>query len=301
MDWFSPIDPSKKNSEFIAVESKSFWKAAWGRFKKNPMAVLGLVVILLLAVISIFGPIISPYAYDAQDAANQYAGFSAQHIFGTDKFGRDVFTRLCYGGRISLAIGFGAAVINTVLGVVIGGLCGYIGGKFDNFVMRIVDIIYAMPSMIYVILIMMVLGSNVRSILIGICIPGWIGMARQVRGQLIALKEQEFSMAALVIGASDARILFRHLLINAIGPIIVQITFLVPNAIFTEAFLSFIGIGISAPMASWGSMARDARQVLTMHPGQLLLPTICICITIFSLNFLGEGIGDAFNPKKTRG
>ena len=120
MDWFSPIDPSKKNSEFIAVESKSFWKAAWGRFKKNPMAVLGLVVILLLAVISIFGPIISPYAYDAQDAANQYAGFSAQHIFGTDKFGRDVFTRLCYGGRISLAIGFGAAVINTVLGVVIG-------------------------------------------------------------------------------------------------------------------------------------------------------------------------------------
>ena len=132
-------------------------------------------------------------------------------------------------------------------------------------------------------------------------IPGWIGMARQVRGQLIALKEQEFSMAALVIGASDARILFRHLLINAIGPIIVQITFLVPNAIFTEAFLSFIGIGISAPMASWGSMAQDARQVLTMHPGQLLLPTICICITIFSLNFLGEGIGDAFNPKKTRG
>lgn len=134
-------------------------------------------------------------------------------------------------------------------------------------------------------------------------------MARQVRGQLIALKEQEFSMAALVIGASDARILFRHLLINAIGPIIVQITFLVPNAIFTEAFLSFIGIGISAPMASWGSMAQDARQVLTMHPGQLLtmhpgqllLPTICICITIFSLNFLGEGIGDAFNPKKTRG
>ena len=116
MDWFSPIDPSKKNSEFIAVESKSFWKAAWGRFKKNPMAVLGLVVILLLAVVSIFGPMISPYAYDAQDAANQYAGFSAQHIFGTDKFGRDVFTRLCYGGRISLAIGFGAAVINTVLG-----------------------------------------------------------------------------------------------------------------------------------------------------------------------------------------
>ena len=215
---------------------------------------------------------------------------------------RDVFTRLCYGYRISLAIGFGAAVINTVLGVVIGGLCGYIGGKFDNFVMRIVDIIYAMPSMIYVILIMMVLGSNVRSILIGICIPGWIGMARQVRVPADRLKG-----AGIFHGST------RHRSKRCADfvpppfdqchqvPIIVQITFLVPNAIFTEAFLSFIGIGISAPMASWGSMAQDARQVLTMHPGQLLLPTICICITIFSLNFLGEGIGDAFNPKKTRG
>ena len=261
MDWFAPIDPAKKNSEFIAVESKSFWRAAWGRFCKNPMAVLGLVVIIIMALVSVFGPIFSPYAYDAQDTANRYAGFSLEHLLGTDKFGRDIFTRLCYGGRISLSIGFGAAVINTVLGVVIGGLCGYIGGKFDTVVMRIVDIIYAMPSMIYVILIMMVFGSNVRSILIGICIPGWIGMARQVRSQLIALKEQEFAMAALVIGAGDARILFRHLVINAVGPIIVQVTFLVPNAIFTEAFLSFIGIGISAPMASWGSMAQDARQV----------------------------------------
>lgn len=301
MDWFAPIDPAKKNSEFIAVESKSFWRAAWGRFCKNPMAVLGLVVIIIMALVSVFGPIFSPYAYDAQDTAKRYAGFSLEHLLGTDKFGRDIFTRLCYGGRISLSIGFGAAVINTVLGVVIGGLCGYIGGKFDTVVMRIVDIIYAMPSMIYVILIMMVFGSNVRSILIGICIPGWIGMARQVRSQLIALKEQEFAMAALVIGAGDARILFRHLVINAVGPIIVQVTFLVPNAIFTEAFLSFIGIGISAPMASWGSMAQDARQVFSMYPVQLLLPTLCICITIFALNFLGEGIGDAFNPKKSRG
>ena len=227
--------------------------------------------------------------------------WNKSYLLGTDNLGRDILTRLMYGTRVSLMVAFVAVAVNLVIGVLYGGISGYLGGNVDAVMMRIVDIIYAMPSMIYVILIMMVLGSNVRSILIGICIPGWIGMARQVRGQLIALKEQEFSMAALVIGASDARILFRHLLINAIGPIIVQITFLVPNAIFTEAFLSFIGIGISAPMASWGSMAQDARQVLTMHPGQLLLPTICICITIFSLNFLGEGIGDAFNPKKTRG
>lgn len=258
---------------------------------------MGMIILIVLALFAIFGPIFCPYAYDAQDTSNAYAGFSAQHWLGTDKFGRDVFVRLCYGARISLMIGFGAAIINSIIGVVVGGLCGYLGGKFDTVMMRIVDIIYAMPSILYVILIMMVNGANVGSILIGVCIPGWIGMARQVRGQVIGLKEQEFSLAALVLGASDSRILFKHLITNAIGPIIVQMTLLVPSAIFTEAFLSFIGIGISAPKASWGSMAQDARQVMTIHPMQMVLPTVCICLTIFSLNFLGEGIGDAFNPK----
>ncbi|MCM1090523.1 MAG: ABC transporter permease [Butyrivibrio sp.] len=297
-DWFSPLSDEDKNSEFIALESKTFVREAMERFLKNKMAVVGFLLLLLFAVFAIFGPFFSPYEYDAQDTSNAYAASSVEHILGTDKFGRDVFVRLCYGARISLSIGFGAAIINSVIGVVIGGLCGYLGGKFDSVVMRIVDIIYAMPSMLYVILIMMLNGANVQSILIGVCIPGWIGMARQVRGQVIGLKEQEFALAALVLGASDKRILFKHLIINAIGPIIVQMTLLVPSAIFTEAFLSFIGIGISAPMASWGSMAQDARQVITLHPVQMLLPTLCICLTIFSLNFFGEGIGDAFNPKK---
>lgn len=297
-EWFEPLPADEKNSEFIAMDSKTFLQEAWERFRKNKMAVLGLIILVIFAILAIFGPFFSPYEYDAQDASNAYAPFSATHLLGTDKFGRDVFVRLCYGARISLLIGFGAALINSFTGVIVGGLCGYLGGKFDTIVMRIVDIIYAMPSMLYVILIMMVNGANVRSILLGVCIPGWIGMARQVRGQVIGLKEQEFSLAALVLGASDKRILFKHLIINAIGPIIVQMTLLVPSAIFTEAFLSFIGIGISAPMASWGSMAQDARQVITLHPVQMLLPTLCICLTIFSLNFLGEGIGDAFNPKK---
>lgn len=297
-DWFTPLPAEQKNSEFIAMESKTFTKEAWERFCKNKMAVMGLIILGLFALLAIFGPFFSPYGYDVQDPDNAYAAFSGAHLLGTDKFGRDIFTRLCYGARISLTIGFGAALINSCTGVIIGGLCGYLGGRFDTIVMRIVDIIYAMPSMLYVILIMMVNGANVRSILIGVCIPGWIGMARQVRGQIIGLKEQEFALAALVLGASDKRILFKHLIVNAIGPIIVQMTLLVPSAIFTEAFLSFIGIGISAPMASWGSMAQDARQVITLHPVQMLLPTLCICLTIFSLNFLGEGIGDAFNPKK---
>lgn len=297
-DWFSPLPEEEKNSEFIALESKTFIQEAWERFCKNKMAVVGLIILILMAVFAIVGPLLSPYEYDAQDTSNAYAAFSSQHILGTDKFGRDVFVRLCYGARISLSIGFGAALINSFIGVIVGGVCGYFGGKLDTFVMRMVDIIYAMPSMIYVILIMMLNGANVQSILIGVCIPGWIGMARQVRGQVIALKEQEFALAALVLGATDKRILFKHLIINAIGPIIVQMTLLVPSAIFTEAFLSFIGIGISAPMASWGSMAQDAKQVMTIHPMQMLLPTLCICITIFSLNFFGEGIGDALNPKK---
>lgn len=298
MDWFAPLSEDEKNSEFIALESKTFLQEAWERFKKNKMAFAGLIILILFGLMAILGPFISPYEYDMQDTANTYGGASLQHILGTDKFGRDVFVRICYGARISLSIGFGAAIINSITGVVIGGLCGYLGGKFDIVVMRIVDIIYALPSMLYVILIMMLNGANVQSILIGVCIPGWIGMARQVRGQVIALKEQEFALAALVLGANDRRILFKHLIINAIGPIIVQMTLLVPSAIFTEAFLSFIGIGISAPMASWGSMAQDARSALTTHPMQMLIPTLCICLTIFSLNFLGEGIGDALNPKK---
>ena len=238
----------------------------------------------------------------AQDTANRYAGFSLEHLLGTDKFGRDIFTRLCYGGRISLSIGFGAAVINTVLGVVIGGLCGYIGGKFDTVVMRIVDIIYAMPSMIYVILIMMVFGSNVRSILIGICIPGWIGMARQVRSQLIALKEQEFAMAALVIGAGDARDSVppsgdqRGGAYHRTGDVSGS------QCDFHRGLPEFHrnrNLGADGQLgARW---PRTRGRYFSMYPVQLLLPTLCICITIFALNFLGEGIGDAFNPKKSMG
>ena len=296
-EWFAPSDPSEKNSEFIAVESRSFLSESLIRFKKNKRAVVGFYIVTFFILVAILGPIISQFTYDEQNAEALNLMPSLKHWLGTDKFGRDIFTRLCYGARISLFIGFVSALINLLIGVIFGGISGYVGGKTDMIMMRFVDIIYAVPSMLYVILIMLVLGANTKSILIGICIPGWIGMARQVRGQIISLKEQEFSMAALVLGASNKRILFKHLVINAIGPIIVQLTFLVPQAIFTEAFLSFVGVGISAPMASWGSMAQDARQLITLYPIQMLWPTLAICLTIFSLNFLGEGIGDALNPK----
>ncbi|MDY5100193.1 MAG: ABC transporter permease, partial [Oscillospiraceae bacterium] len=223
---------------------------------------------------------------------------NAQHWFGTDKFGRDIFTRVAYGARISMTIGFSAAAINLIIGIIYGGIAGYTGGRTDLLMMRFVDILYAIPSTMYVILIMVVLGANMYSVLAGICISSWVGMARMVRSQVLTLKQQEFAMAAKVLGASRSRILFKHLIVNSMGPIIVNFTFMVPSAIFTEAYLSFIGVGISAPMASWGTLAQDARPLLDSYPIQMVWPVAAICITMFALNFVGDGLTDALDPKK---
>lgn len=295
-----PLPESEKNDEFIAMESKSMFKDAWDTFKKNKMALVSLGVIGVMVIMAVFGPMLSSYTYDAQDLTMTNAYPNAQHFFGTDKFGRDIFVRVWYGARISLSVGFVSAFISLVIGVTYGAISGYIGGKTDMVMMGIVDIIYAIPSMLYVILIMLVLGSNIYSILIGMSISSWIGMARLVRGEVLKLKEQEFSLAAVVLGASNKRILFKHLVINALGPIIVQVTFLVPQAIFQEAFLSFVGVGISAPLASWGSLAQDARTQIEIYPIQIVWPILAICITILALNFVGEGLGRALDPKKNR-
>lgn len=297
---FEKLPDSEKNSEFIAIESKSFFKDAWDTFKKNKLALVSLIIIGIMILFAIFGPMLSPYTYDEQmlDCINAYP--SAQHFFGTDKFGRDIFVRVWSGARISLSVGFVSAFISLIIGVTYGGISGYVGGKVDMIMMGIVDIIYAIPSMLYVILIMLVLGSNIYSILLGMSISSWIGMARLVRSEVLRLKDQEFSLAALVLGASNSRILFKHLVINAIGSIIVQVTFLVPQAIFQEAFLSFVGVGISAPLASWGSLAQDARSQIEIYPIQIVWPIMAICITILALNFVGEGLGRALDPKKNR-
>ena len=297
-DMFEKLDDSKKNSEKISYESKTYLADAWGRFKANKLALIGLCFLALMAICSILIPMLSQYTYDGQDMANTFAAPSMDHFLGTDRFGRDVLVRIMYGGRISLSVGVSAATISLLVGVTYGAIAGYVGGKVDMVMMRIVDALYSIPDMLYLIMITVVMGSNFLSIIIGICISSWMGMARQVRAQVMTLKEQEFSLAAFVLGASKPRILLKHLIINSMGPIIVSFSMLVPSSIFYEATLGFLGIGLSAPKASWGTLANDARAMISSQPLQVVWPVLAICLTMLALNFIGDGLGDALDPKK---
>lgn len=296
-ELFEPLETDTLDSEAIARPSVSFLQSAWRRLCKDPLAVFGMVVLAVITLLAIVAPIVSPYTYDGQDIVNQNLWPSLAHPFGTDKFGRDVFIRTMYGARISLTIGFVAALLNMIIGVFYGGISAYLGGKVDMIMMRIVDILSSVPSMLYLILIMMFLGNSVQSILIAMCITFWIGTARQTRSQILTIKNQDYTLAAKVAGESKAHILIHHLIPNSMGPIIVTVTFLIPSAIFEEAFLSFLGIGIQVPMASWGSLANDAIPTLFTQPYQMLFPALAISITIFALNFIGDGLRDALDPK----
>ncbi|HIZ20093.1 MAG TPA: ABC transporter permease [Firmicutes bacterium] len=298
-EYFRPIDKSEQNSEFIAMESRSFWRDVWERFRSNRRALVGFIILLLIALLAIIGPLVSPYPYDGMGTEIN-RGPSAAHWFGTDALGRDLFTRVLYGIRISLFVGFVSTLINVVIGIVYGGVAGYVGGKLDNVMMRIVDVIYAVPSLLYIILLMMLFGANVGSIMLGMCISGWVGNARLMRTQVIALKEREYVLASYTQGASPVRILLKHIFPNAMGPILVQATLAIPQAIFQEAFLSFIGMGISAPQASLGTLAQDARMYMVIYPHQMVCPIVMICVIIFALNFISEGLSEALDPTNNR-
>ena len=297
---FRKLSKEEKNDEFIAIESKTFFQSVKAEFTKNKRAVFGLVVLVIVVLMAILGPVFSPFSYEDQNIALRNAAPTAQHIFGTDKMGRDIFVRILYGARISLGVGIVAAIVNLILGTLYGGIAGYVGGRTDMVMMRFVDIIYSVPSMLYIVLIMLWLGAGVSSIILGISITCWIGTARIVRSQVKSLREQEFTMAAFVLGASPKRILIKHLLVNAMGPIIVNITLMVPQAIFTEAWLSFIGVGISAPKASWGTLCDAASELIMVYPMQTIYPLVAICLTIISFNFVGEGLERALDPKRKR-
>ena len=299
-EYFEPLPAEERNTEFIAMARKSFARNVWESFSHNRLALAGLICLTVMLLFALVGPLVSPYPYDGMDAMHRNQGSSLAHWFGTDQMGRDILTRVMYGTRVSLRVGFASTALNLLIGVIYGSIAGYIGGRVDMLMMRIVDVIYAVPAMVYMILLMQIFGSNITSVILGICVNGWVNMARIVRSQVMSLKEQEFAVAAFVVGASRRRILFRHLLLNSLGAIIVTITLMIPQAIFTEAFLSFIGIGISAPKASLGTLAQNAKMLMNVYPMQMVWPMLVICLIIFSLNFIGEGLETALNPRGKR-
>lgn len=296
---FAPIEREIINVQ-KNTETLGYWQDAWLRLKKNKMATLGLAVIITLILIAVFVPIFSSHTYDEQNLMMPNQSPSFEHWFGTDNLGRDIFIRVLYGARISLAIGIVASLINFFIGVIYGGIAGFCGGKVDRIMMNIVDILYSVPTLLYVILLMVILKPGLINIFIALGIGYWLQMARIVRGQILAMKQQEFILAARCIGASKMRILLRHLIPNAMGAIVVTMTLAIPDAIFTEAFLSFIGLGVSAPMASWGVLASEGVNNIRAYPFQLFFPAVAISITMLAFNFLGDGLRDVLDPKMRR-
>lgn len=298
-DAFLPlaIEPA---AAWDARPGEAFSQSAWRRLRQNKLAMFGLAAIVVILCLAVAGPWLSPLSYSDQDlsAANQSP--SAAHWFGTDNLGRDLFIRVLYGARISLTIGFVASLINLTIGVIYGGVAGFFGGRVDRLMMNLVDILYGIPVLLYVILLMVILKPGLTNIFIALGLAYWLGMARIVRGQVLSLKEQEYVLAARVIGASNRRILFRHILPNCLGPIMITMTLAIPEAIFTEAFLSFIGLGVSAPMASWGVLASEGVTSLRSYPFQLFFPAVAISVTMLAFNFLGDGLRDALDPRVRR-
>lgn len=295
---FTVVDKSQKEIEKINRETLTFSQDAWRKLKQNKLSIISLCFIIVITLCAIFVPIFSQYNPVSNDLMLTNSPPSSAHWFGTDQLGRDLFVRVLYGARYSLAIGFIASILNLFIGIIYGGTAGYLGGKVDLVMMRIVDIIYSIPMTIYVILIMISFESGgLFNIILALAISYWIGMARIVRGEVLQLKEQEYILAAKTIGASNIRILLKHLIPNCIGSIIVTLTLQIPSAIFTEAFLSFIGLGISPPAASWGTLASDALGGFRLYPSQILFPTAAICLTVLSFNLLGDGLRDALDPK----
>ncbi|KKE80017.1 ABC transporter permease [Oceanobacillus caeni] len=294
---FEPLQVDHSDAEKIAGESTSYWKDGWRRFRKNKLAIFGVFIIIILGILSFIGGPISGQNYYQNDLMNANQSPSAEHWFGTDNLGRDVFARTWYGAKISLFIGLMAAFIDLVIGVIWGAIAGFFGGKVDEYMMRIADILYGVPYLLVVILLMVILPQGLWTLIIAMTITGWINMARIVRGQVMQLRSEEYVMASRSLGASNTRLMFKHLVPNTLGPILVTLTLTIPNAIFTEAFLSYLGLGVPAPLASWGTMSSDALPALQYYPFQLFFPAFFICLTMLAFNVIGDGMRDALDPK----
>lgn len=304
-DEFTWIGQDVSKMDSITRPSISYWKDAMSRLSKSKTAIFCIVVLVVITAMAVIIPFISPFSPSEQHLTHTNIGMftSAEghmHIFGTDDLGRDTFVRIWDGARISLMIAFVAAFVNFIFGVIYGGFSGYIGGTVDDVMMRIVEVLNSIPYLLIVILLMMVMKPGVSTIIAAYAATGWLGMARLVRGQVISLKEQEFVIAAKTMGASATRIIAKHLLPNILSVVIINITLSIPSAIFTEAFLSFIGMGVPIPLASWGTLANDGVRMFQTYPRQLAIPAFFISITMLSFNLLGDKLRDAFDPKLRR-
>lgn len=294
---FKTVGKNLEKMEAISRPNLTYWKDAWRRIKRNKIAFTGLIILILYIILSIFGPIISQYGYKDIDSSRMNQFISSIHWFGTDELGRDLWTRVWRGARVSLAIGFISTILNTVIGGLVGGISGYYGGILDSVLMRIIDVLYGIPYLIVSILVMVVLGPGITSLIVAMVIVGWIGTARFVRGEVLRLKEQDFVAAAKVLGVTNFTIIIKHIIPNVMGLIITNLTMAVPKAIFNEAFLSYIGLGIAPPECSWGILAKSGVKMLRIYPYQLFIPSFFICTTMLALNLLGDGLRDALDPK----
>lgn len=275
----------------------SVWQDVKRLLVKNKPAMIGIFCIVVMAVISILAPILSQYSYSNQNLSMVNAGPSSEHWFGTDSLGRDLWVRIWYGVRVSLAVGVFGSILPSVIGIMIGGISGYFGGIIDMFIMRFVDILVCIPNIIYVILISLYLGSGPIPLIFTFSITGWMGAARNVRGLVLQLRESEYVIASRILGASHLSLIFKHIIPNTLGVMVISVTMGIPNAIFQEAYLSFIGLGIQPPIPSLGQLANFGISVIKVYPLQLLIPAIFISLIMLSFNLFGDGIRDALDPK----
>jgi oligopeptide transport system permease protein len=293
-------DPAGLPTPVEIERGTSLWRDAWHRLAKNKMAVASALVLSVIILASLAGPHLSTQSYESQNLQLGAVPPNGDHWLGTDTLGRDLLVRILYGGQISIAVGLCATAVALTIGVLCGTISGFLGGKVDAFMMRIVDIIFALPFTVFVILLMVFFGRKFVLLFAAIGAVQWLTMARIVRGQVLSLRRQEFIEAAEALGLSKLRIIFRHMIPNALGPIIVYATLTVPSVMLLEAFLSFLGLGVQPPMSSWGVLIKEGADSMEEFPWLLIYPGLALAFTLFSLNFLGDGLRDALDPRAAK-
>ncbi|EGK07778.1 oligopeptide ABC superfamily ATP binding cassette transporter, permease protein [Desmospora sp. 8437] len=296
-DLFEPAEQNVEEQEQLARKKLTFWGDVWRRFRSNKGALIGGILLLIIAVMAIIGPDMNPYSYRAQDYSVINKEPFGDHWLGTDGLGRDLWTRVWYGAGISLLIAFLAAAFDLFIGVPYGCISGYYGGRVDNWMQRIIEVLYGIPNLVVIILLLLWLDPGIFAIALAMGITGWITMARVVRGEMLKLKSQEYVLAARTLGASTSRMLVKHMLPNVMGPVIITIMFSIPTAIFFEAFLAFIGLGIRPPEASLGVLIEEGYKQLQLYPYQLFYPAAVLSLIMFGFNLVGDGLRDALDPK----